>query len=299
MSSRTMAIVVTYEPDVEKLSRLVGRLLPQVARVILVDNASSNRKWVEMLHCGNVEVILNDANLGVAAALNQGLRHCMAAGDVEFASLFDQDSFPSVDMIDRLEAHYDALSKGGPVAQVGAYFYERNRDVYLPFIAFHRGWPRRQLDHGGERVVRADYLITSGSLASLDAMKHVGLLDEALFIDYVDIEWGMRAKAKGFASFGAFDVRMEHEIGERPINVMGMKFSMHRPIRRYYYYRNGFLLLRRGYMPLAWKVFELARLSVKFFIFSLFSPNRSEDRKMMIRGIVDGVLNRGGSLSRR
>lgn len=297
MSNLSDAIVVTYQPDIATLSRLVAALVPQVGTITIIDNGSANlNEWSNHFPGDAVEILPQHANVGIASAINAGVDAVRRRGAARFAALFDQDSAPSHDMIDRLEGYCNDLASRGPVAQVGPYFFEHNRGHHLPFIEFNWGVPRRKHPLGDERWTTADYLISSGSLVPLHAIDMVGPLDDSLFIDYVDIEWGLRAKAAGFQSYGAFDVRMDHAIGEKALNLAVVRLAMHKPIRRYYYYRNALLLCRRSYVPISWKIHEIARLAVKFWIFALFSKNRLPDVRMMLKGIADGLLGRSGKL---
>ncbi|WP_226383097.1 glycosyltransferase family 2 protein [Burkholderia savannae] len=297
---RSDAIVVTYEPDTAALLRLVTTLAPQVGKITIVDNGSANlSQWRERLPASQVELIAQPVNAGIALALNQGFAATHQRGTAEFAVLFDQDSTPSADMVDRLEHYYDEFAARGPVAQVGPYFFEQNRGQYLPFIEFKAGFPRRKHATGTRNWTTADYLITSGALVSLRTIAEVGPLDASLFIDYVDIEWGLRAKAAGFQSYGVFDVRMQHAIGEKALNLGAVRIAMHRPVRRYYYYRNAILLCRRRYVPISWKLHETTRLFVKFWIFALFSRHRIADVRMMLRGTFDGLAGRTGKYGER
>ncbi|MET3232965.1 UNVERIFIED_ORG: rhamnosyltransferase [Burkholderia sp. 1263] len=297
MSNRTSAVIVTYEPEAEALLRLAKHLAPQVQAVFIIDNASGNfPAWNAALEPVVTGIIRLSSNNGISAALNRGFTAVQTHTTSEFCALFDQDSTPLDDMIQRLETHADQLASRAPFAQIGPYFFETNRGYYLPFIEFHHGFPRRKRDDGGPRVTTADYLITSGALISLAAITKVGPMDEDLFIDYVDIEWGLRAKAKGYQSYGAYDVTMTHTIGEKALEVATVRLAVHKPIRRYYYYRNALLLCRRPYISLSWKVNELCRLAIKFVIFALLSSRRREDIVMMSKGICDGLRGKGGKL---
>jgi rhamnosyltransferase len=295
LSHRTAAVVVTYEPELEPLSRLIATLATQVRTIFVVDNASSNSAdWLPSLPTACCQVIRLASNEGIAAALNRGFEHAETEADLEFCAIFDQDSAPSADMIDKLEAYQDSLAVRGPIAQIGPYFFEHNRNYYLPFIESKFGFPRRKRDPGNGTWTTADYLISSGALISMAAIKAVGKMDEGLFIDYVDIEWGLRARAAGYQSYGAFDVRMEHRIGEAALEVAGVRLAVHKPLRRYYYYRNALLLCRRRYISAAWKVNEVIRLAIKFFIFSALSQRRAADFTMMVKGIQDGLRGKTG-----
>jgi rhamnosyltransferase len=300
LSHRSDAVVVTYEPEIGTLLSLIAALAPQVDKIVVVDNGSANlSSWRRQLPSEAVHLVEQGSNNGIATALNAGFAAVRQRGSAEFVALFDQDSAPSDGMVSRLECYHDELIGRGPVAQIGPYFFEKNRGHYLPFIEFAAGFPRRKHSSETGSWTTADYLITSGALVPLSAIDRVGSLDESLFIDYVDIEWGLRAKAAGLQSYGVFDVRMQHAIGEKALKLATVRLAMHKPIRRYYYYRNALLLCRRNYIPISWKLHEVLRLSVKFWIFALFSRHRVDDVRMMLKGIADGIRGRAGKLRER
>ena len=68
-------------------------------------------------------------------------------------------------------------------------------------------------------MTESDHLISSGSLIRLDVFDKVGLMLEELFIDFVDIEWGMRAKKNGYICYIANNVLMKHSIGDKSVKI--------------------------------------------------------------------------------
>jgi rhamnosyltransferase len=101
------AIYVTFYPD-EKFSERLAQIVPQVDRIIIVDN-HSNEEAVRMLRtlCAEVhgELIENEENHGIATALNQGLRRTIELG-YPWALTFDQDSWPDQDLVKTLSEIY-------------------------------------------------------------------------------------------------------------------------------------------------------------------------------------------------
>jgi len=55
-------------------------------------------------------------------------------------------------------------------------------------------------------VLETDMLIASGCLIPADVLRDVGLMDDALFIDHVDTDWCMRARARGYRLLGVCEV---------------------------------------------------------------------------------------------
>ena len=96
------AVVVTHNPDSATAERL-NRIMSQTGRLIVVDNGSRSLTLEPLRnHLANrADLIINNRNLGVAAALNQGIRHSISQG-FHWAITFDQDSDVCEDFISHL-----------------------------------------------------------------------------------------------------------------------------------------------------------------------------------------------------
>src|SRR5262245_28059413 len=92
--SNTCAIVVTYNPDGAFASRL-DEVARTATSIVIVDNGSSPAAIAMLrgLDRSDVRLIENSENLGVATAVNQGVRAAAAFG-YAWAVAFDQDSIP-------------------------------------------------------------------------------------------------------------------------------------------------------------------------------------------------------------
>ena len=87
------AVVVTYRPEAAILDH-VRRIAEQVSEIIVVDNATDGAaaEWIEALaKMPGVLLIRNRANLGIAAALNIGVRRALQSG-CSWIATFDQDT---------------------------------------------------------------------------------------------------------------------------------------------------------------------------------------------------------------
>ena len=101
------AVIVAFNPS-ERLLENVAALRPQVAEVVVVDNASSPstlQDIQEVEKCG-AKVFYNEENLGIAAALNIGVNYALEQGYAWIAT-FDQDSQPPPEFVERLLGTYD------------------------------------------------------------------------------------------------------------------------------------------------------------------------------------------------
>lgn len=299
--ARVCAIVVTYRPDLAVLEQLLDATLPQVDGVLLVDNGSPEVTvdWLRARAARDgVSLLALEANHGVAGGHNRGIGWARA-GDFTHVLLLDQDSLPAADMVPRLVERMVALEAGGiRVGAIGPRCVDESTATEFPFIRF--GWlVNTRIDcraiRGG--CVAVDMLITSGKLIALRTLEEVGGMDEGLFIDNVDIEWGFRAKARGYALYGDCEAVLRHRIGDliaAPWWLPGQRIMRHAPLRLYYMMRNRIVLYFRRDTPLKWVSQDVLRLLAKFALFVVFVAPRIENARMMLLGLAHGVRGRQG-----
>ncbi len=295
-TSRVVAVVVAYRPQGGGLQRLVAVLLGQVAHVVLVHNGPAGTQplvSVERDHERLTELHLGE-NLGVARAQNVGIDQAREHRATHVV-LFDQDSEPARDMIPRLlAAAYSMTQAGHRVAAVGPRYRDERQDNPPPFIQVRGVRLHRHRCDDEAAIVPVDYLVSSGCLMPMEALDAVGGMTEELFIDYVDIEWGLRAGAAGLQCFGVCGAHMRHSLGERPLMVMGRPRPLHTPLRHYYLFRNAVWLYRRPAVPRNWKWADGARLLLKYFAYSLYARPRAVHWWMMTLGVWHGLRGRLG-----
>lgn len=289
-----VAIIVTYHPDIASLERLVESLGRQVGRVLVVDNGSPDAR--ARLAPVTADVLYLDDNHGVATAQNRGLARAAEQG-AEYALLMDQDSRPAPDMVPRLTAALERLQgRGEAVAAVGPEYGDARVDHRSPFHRMRGLRLERPSCDEADGLVEVDHLTASGCLIPLAVLAQVGPMDDALFIDYVDVEWGLRARHAGYGLYGVCGAHMSHPLGGAPINFLGRRFVSHAPFRNYYYFRNALLLMRRGYVPWNWKLVEARRLVLRLALYMAAAPGRLRHLRMIGMGVAHGVLRRSGPL---
>jgi rhamnosyltransferase len=277
---------------------LVEALLPQVGKITIVDNGSYAQgiKIIQDLADQHfIDLLLLGKNIGIAAAQNIGIAHLKKMG-AKYVMLFDHDSKPAENMVDLLlSVMKEKECAGIKVGAIGPRYFDRRQNNPPPFIEV-KGFRVARHSCKGGTVVPVSYVIASGSLMSMDTLNHVGGMREDLFIDYVDIEWGLRAATKGYSSFGVCSAFMEHDLGDAPIAFMGMSIPVHSPLRHYYLFRNAVWLYRQDYLPLQWRIGDAWRLLLKYVFYSLYGKPRMAHLKMMSKGIWHGLTGRVGQL---
>ena len=292
------ALVVTYGPDTGKLRELLEACNPQVARVLVIDNGSDAActEWIQKHSGGNVSCLLLRKNLGVAAAHNRGIAWARERGATHVV-LFDQDSIPAPDMVERLLSAANLLeSQGKKVAAVGPEFFDPRYLNPARFVRLRGFWIEKNRCRSDTELRQADYIITSGSLISLTAIEMIGGLDERLFVDYIDIEWGLRARALGYHCHGVCSAKMRHNLGDDPVRLLGIfrMVPVRSPLRHYYLFRNAVLLYKRRNVPFLWKLNDGFRLFLKYIFYFTFATPRWAHLKMMSCGIWHGIQGRSG-----
>jgi rhamnosyltransferase len=216
-------------------------------------------------------------------------------GSESFILLSDQDSKPAEDMVFELrKAAVQLMASGKKVGAVGPCYMDIRQNNPPPFIRIEGFFVRRQFPEKSDSVVDVDYLIASGCLIPSRVLDNVGLMNVDLFIDYVDIEWGLRAKTLGFQSFGVFAAKMAHSLGDEHISFVGKKIPLHSPLRHYYLVRNGFWLYKQKGLPLNWKFVDGYRMLIRICFYTLFAKPRRKHFSMMMQGLFHGLKSRMG-----
>jgi len=280
------AVVVTYFPD-SNFPERIRKIAEQVGKVIIVDNGS-NVETINVLNNlslkSKVQSILNSKNLGVATALNQGVRWAQE-NSFRWALLFDQDTTPGKTMAEELLSVYTDFPHKEKLAIAGSNYYSAYN---------HR--PLYTMDVGSCRWVERKTVITSGSLLSLQAFDTIGPFRDEFFIDLVDIEYCLRARAKGYYVIITSKPIMEHRLGEPEIHWLLWRktgTSNHSALRRYYMTRN-YILLGKEYIfsEPSWVLVTLYSRIKSVILLILFEKDRGTKLRNVILGIWHGVLGK-------
>ena len=142
--------------------------------------------------------------------------------------------------------------------------------------------------------VRVDYIIASGSLIRTQVLNEVGLKREDLFIDWVDVEWCLRAGRLGYLHYMVPTLMMDHDIGDRVIEVLGRVINLHNDVRNYYIVRNACYLLTDRQIYRRWRVNVLFKIPIWVILFSVTSKSRVRAFFMLIRACFDGFTAKLG-----
>lgn len=290
---RIVAIVVTYNPDLLVLKKQLLALIDQGVKLLIVDNGSRNniQEWIDSsLEFKNINVVCLGSNLGIAKAHNVGI-DCAKLEGAKYVLLMDQDSIPKPQMVPILLNHAELKCNLGAI---GPRYIDERQNNPPPFMEIKGLGLVRHACDANEKIHEVDYLISSGSLIPVSTLDIVGGMREDLFIDYVDIEWGLRAKTMGYQSYGVCDALMSHSLGDNPVKFFKRSIPIHSPLRHYYHFRNAVLLYKSSWLPLNWKIVDGLRLILRYGFYTLFAKPRLQHWWMMTLGIAHGLFNRSG-----
>ena len=185
-------------------------------------------------------------NTGIAHAQNVGLELAFKA-QAEGVLLFDHDSVPRAGYTKAIANAYAELRARlkAPAILGGRVFDVNKREFARHPVCTRFGFSRRA-SATGELTGPLLMVIASGSLVHREVFDAIGGMREDLFIDYVDWEFCLRARAKGgFQTYITGDAVLEHARGLRTgKKVFG--FVVHPP--GYSAFRYGYIFRNRARM---------------------------------------------------
>lgn len=232
---KVAAIIISYNPD-NNLLDSINLLVNQVEKIIIVDNGSEPEKkrninLIMDIDKKKIEVIFNKENLGIATALNIGVREALNQG-YNWILTMDQDSKASSNMVEKMLEVYNKID-------------ERERkeilSIFPNFVDERIQSIEENSNMDSYEYVDAD--ITSGNLLRAEVFDKVGFFDDSLFIDLVDTDFCMRLNEKNIKMIKVRDAILYHSLGEsQSVKSIFGKFntSNHSALRRYYMTRNRF-----------------------------------------------------------
>ncbi|MGH6657500.1 MAG: glycosyltransferase family 2 protein [Actinocrinis sp.] len=274
------AVVTAYHPD-ERLAQVVESALASCARVIVADNTpGESPSAAEKLDHPNVKVLRSGRNLGLAAALNLGLREVPdEAGAVLF---LDQDSVLPPDLVPGLAAHLADPTIGvvGP-APVDA----EKGGAYETLSVLH-----------GDVSDRYS-VITSGMLVRRDCFQTVPAFREDFFVDCVDIDFCLRLRRAGVRIVRDKQLLLPHSIGDgrdhRLLGVLPVRVLHYAAWRHYWVARNGMVLTREHWRALPGFALINALFMARWLAATaVFEPQRRTHVPAILRGLRDGLTGR-------
>lgn len=279
------AVIVTYNPDGD-FSRRLNYLISQVAYIIIVDNASSfsvQRMLEGAVLLSKSEIINNNHNVGIATALNQGVRRAAELG-FSWVLTLDQDTSVDNNMVNTLTSIYNRYPSKERIGIIGS--NSRSKHSGRLFI---------NCKDTEDSFVELKTVITSGSLMPLSVYKVTGPFRDDFFIEAVDLEYCLRLRKYGYKVLFSCQPLMTHVTGKmEEHNFLGRTILVdNHPPWRYYYRLRNFLRITKTYFwrEPAW-IFSTSFSFVKMFVkIIMFESNKLSKFSYMLCGFWDAFFN--------
>jgi GT2 family glycosyltransferase len=221
---RLAAVVVNYRTLDETVRTLASlrRSRRTIDDLLVVDNGSGDGSAAALrARAAGATVLATAANLGFSGGSNVGIREALARG-AELVLLVNSDAELPPDCVERLERGLAASPRAGIAAPVLVARDDPGRVLsagirFSPATGRMRllGWRAR---HRPLPTVEVDAVSACVMLIRRAVLERVGLLDEAYFFSFEDVDVCLRARGAGFTCLCVGDAVALHE-GSRSIGL--------------------------------------------------------------------------------
>jgi len=294
------AVIVSYKPASELLL-CVKSIRKQVQSIIIVENGSGPEfsEWIRKacMLAENVQLIRNVSNRGIGVALNQGFRLASEMG-CSLALAMDQDSHAEAGMVHLLMKHYLDRKGSQRPAIVAPQIIDSRGKASARYLRPKASFLFERKRCSNRHIRNVSIVISSGAIFDLSVYDRLGGFREDFFIDYVDTEYCLRARSKGYEIIVDCNARLIHRWGNlRTIKVgpFEIRPTFHSPQRWYYISRNRIPTIREyaAVFP-HWLIFDLTMAIWWIIRMLLFEDKRSKKLYSLMRGTLDGIRGRMG-----
>lgn len=258
-------------------------------RLLLVDNGSSDETpLVVSQQFPDVEIIVNERNLGFASGCNVGLRHALKRG-ADYVFLLNNDTFVDPAAL----SHLIDLAHPKDVGMVIPKIYYAAEPTRIwsvggmrhPWTIEDTGNGRGQIDVGQwDEVIERDYVVACALLLSRRFLTEVGLFDERFFMYYEDFDLSLRARQAGFRLLLSPQARVWHKVA---VSSGGSDS----PNERYLMARSSVLFFHKHVRGLRWLIVLPYRTgSAIKTVLRLVGHGRGQSARAYLRGLRDGLV---------
>lgn len=304
---KALACIIAYQ-DLTSVRQCVYSIWGQsnlTCPILIIDNSPRSLDLSDLTQSTNdlVTVLHHPENIGIAGGLVLAIEWSIAQG-YDFLWIFDQDSTPEPDCLSQLLQVFIQLSQENIAVGIIAptAIETRTGEVIQP-ANFCRDHFQGFSPKATTAPFECDAPITSGSLISLKAAQLVAPPDQRLFIDAVDLEFGLRLKQAAFHNFVVPSAILNHHFGTPKVTTfLGQKkvIQVYSGLRHFYISRNyTYLELKfsRGGYKVTCGLKRIKRLLFSIVKILLFDPDQKIQKvSACLLGTWDGFT---GNLNRK
>lgn len=214
--------------------------------VVAVDNGSTNDSVARLRAYSApypLTLLETGRNLGYAGGNNVGTRHALEHG-ADFVLILNNDTVVAPDLLERLLESASRNPDAGAFSARIMYFDDEDR-VWFDGARWNSATLRLEWPGQGEKESalgtadhETDYACGAALFFRAEVAREIGLLDEAFFLVWEEVDWGFRARRAGWRNLVVPAARVWHKIGVS----FGSESS---PLRTYFSIRNELLWFSR------------------------------------------------------
>lgn len=308
--SKIACVIVTYNNG-DNIGKLLDSLFTQskpIEEIIVIDNASlDGTPQILKEKFPQVTLLANASNTGVGGGYAQGMEYAYQKG-YEWIWLLDGDSLPQTSALEELAKAFTSLRSlhpkigildSSPISPLTGLrwdgFLWRGRFVGLP----------KELAQS-QKPFLVDSVISSGCLVNRRVIEEVGLPLADFFMDFVDHEYNLRVRRRGYEIIYVPSSIIYHEIGKprvvkSPIVRAIARLATSSPLmaetpwRMYYMVRNELYTFWhefRNYRALFFYGLLVIRMITEMLLFN--DKEKAKRMKYITLGLRDGFKGRLG-----
>lgn len=263
-------VVILYHPTKEDINS-IGSYISELDKLYVIDNTEDENNKNKLPRNKKIDYIFLGENVGVAKALNIAVERALK-DNYEWLLTMDQDTIFPAKVLKEIKKI--ALSLENDKIGIITPWHKTKLKIKKP---------NKRIDYPLE-------VMTSGNLVNLKVNKKVGGYQDDLFIDGIDIEYGLKLNANDYKIMRINDLEILHNLGEIQYKkFLGKEFlcTNHNHIRRYYMMRNYHYIhdKYKNQFPEYCKI--LVKQKSNIVAVMLFEKNKIKKVKGYIRGYLD------------
>ena len=292
MNSNICVILVLYNPNKQRLTNLFRSIMCKGLKIFIFDNSIDNvyYNFEEELGEGNYEYFSSKENVGIAAAQNILLSAARNLG-YKFALMSDQDTiYPENYIIDLFRNCPDNINYAAICPSWWSIGSINESDEVQRQFCFDNNGNLRLIEIDDNQILLVSHAISSGMILNIEVLDHVGLMNEKLFIDWVDNDWCWRAKKLDYNIVYVSSVKIEHSLGDEQVSVLGMPFVKRSSFRNYYIIRNAIYLIFYSRHNRSIKFYLLKKVLQHSVFAIIVTQTRITEISFIIKAFSDAIL---------
>ena len=264
--------------------------------IIIIDNGSIDGSG-NLLKAKFPEIILiaSPTNEGFAAGNNRGFSYAIE-NQFTYAMMLNNDVFVEPDFISKLIQYMETHPDTGAI-QPKIFFNHDRKKIWNggAYFLSWLGWTysKSYMRRAGvlqSQFQQVDWITGCAFLTKTSILKEVGLLKEAFFIYYEDVDLSFRIRSKGYELIYHPDSIIYHIAGSSNKAKVKGKEGFSSPFVHYLNSRNHIWFLKMWTKWYQWPstlvILFLYYLSIMFYFAFRWRINKL---KSLLRGILDGM----------